>query len=390
MANDLTITQLSTLLNSIMTQATGRGPIAINNTADFVSVGQTVLLSGYDNMLKAISQVMGRTIFSVRPYNRKFKGLEVSRQQYGNMTRKLNIADKDWENDGHLELKDGDSVDMFKIKLPNILQLNFYGMNVYKRHMTLFKDQLDAAFTGPEQFGSFVTMYMQNNTDIIEQTHENLSRAIIGNAVGGKIAANDNVSVIKVVTEYNNAAGTNLTGTDVMKPENFLSFAQWLAGFIDSIRSMMTERTTMYQTNVTGKEISRHTPIADQRAYIYAPILYQMGSRVQSNTYHNALSKIAGFEPVNFWQAAKDTFSLNVSPVYLAENGTLTKTENGINVNNLLGVIFDREMMGYTVVNQWSAATPFNADGGYTNMFFHFTDKWWNDFTEKCVVLLLE
>lgn len=389
MANDLTITQLSTILNSIMTQATGRGPIAINNTADFVNVGQTALKAGYDNLLGAISQVMGRTVFSIRPYTRKFRSLSVSRQQYGNMTRKLNISDADWENDGHLELADGDSVDMYKVKKPNILQLNFYGMNVYERHITLFKDQLDAAFRGPDDFAAFVTMYMQNTTDVIEQTHENLSRAIIGNAIGGKIASGDNVSVIDVITEYNKVSGTSLTMADIFKPDNFFSFAQWLSGFIKGIRSMLTERTVMYHTNVTGKEIARHTPLNEQLGYIYAPVLFEIDARSKSNTYHNALVDIAGFEPVNFWQSAQDKQSLNVTPVYLEQTGALAKSPTPIEINDLLGVIFDREMMGYTIVNEWVASSPFNAKGGYSNTFFHFTDQWWNDFTENCVILRL-
>ena len=45
--------------------------------------------------------------------------------------------------------------------------------------------------------------------------------------------------------------------------------------------------------------------------------------------------------------------------------------------------IFGEEALGYTVMNQWSATTPFNAKGGYSNVFFHFTDRFWNDFTDR-------
>ena len=41
-------------------------------------------------------------------------------------------------------------------------------------------------------------------------------------------------------------------------------------------------------------------------------------------------------------------------------------------------------------VNQWNAPTPFNVAGGYTNFYFHKSDRYLNDFTEKGVVLLLD
>ena len=65
MANNLTFNQIATILNSVNAQATGRTDIAVTNTAEFISVANTTLLSGYDNVINAISQVLSRTIFSI-------------------------------------------------------------------------------------------------------------------------------------------------------------------------------------------------------------------------------------------------------------------------------------------------------------------------------------
>ena len=58
--------------------------------------------------------------------------------------------------------------------------------------------------------------------------------------------------------------------------------------------------------------------------------------------------------------------------------------------DHVFGVIFDEEAAGFTEVNEWSASTPFNARGGYSNIFYHFTHRYWNDFTENHIVLLLQ
>ena len=60
------------------------------------------------------------------------------------------------------------------------------------------------------------------------------------------------------------------------------------------------------------------------------------------------------------------------------------------NLSKVFGVIMDEEAAGYTVINEWSATTPLNAKGGYWNTFLHFTDRFWNDYTEKGVVLFLD
>ena len=115
MANDLSFNQLSTVLTEITNQATGVSNIAPLDTSSFVTVAQTALETGYDPLTTAISQVLSKTIFSVRPYTRKFKGLNVSNQRYGNHVRKLLTIDKPFETDKRIGLTDGDTVDQYKI-----------------------------------------------------------------------------------------------------------------------------------------------------------------------------------------------------------------------------------------------------------------------------------
>ena len=168
--NDLTLNQVSTVLAEVVSQATGQKEKAPITTGDFVTVGQKALKVGYDPILNSISQVLSRTIFSVRPYSQHFKGMEMDSREYGNMIRKLTITDDGFEDDARYTLEDGQSIDMFKVKKPNVLQLNFYGANVFeKQSPTIFKDQLDTAFSSPEEFQRFISMLMTNATDQIAQ-----------------------------------------------------------------------------------------------------------------------------------------------------------------------------------------------------------------------------
>lgn len=387
--NNLTFNQLSTVLNSISEQATGKASITPTNTSEFVSVAQTALKTGYDPVINAISQQLSRTVFSIRPYSRKFAGIKMDAAKWGNMTRKLQIVDQDWEDDDRLTLTDGASVDMYVVKKPTVLQTNFYGANQYQRHFTVFRDQLDSAFTGPEQFGEFLAMVTGNASDLVEQAHENVARATIANFIGGKIAGDGN-SVIHLLTEYNAQTGKALTSTTVYDPANYPSFIKWVYARVAALTSLMTERSQKFQIQVTGKEISRHTPLRNQKVYLYAPEGYAIDSRVLADTYHENFLKLADNEMVNFWQSIDTPDSIDVTPIYLKPDGSLDSPKASIQQDKIFGLIFDDEALGYTVVNEWAAPTAFNPRGGYYNQFLHFTDRYVNDFTEKGIVLLLD
>lgn len=387
--NTLTIEQTSAVLNDVLAQVTGSKTIGTVTPENFVSVATTVLKQDYDVTLKAISQVLSRTIFSVRPYTRKFKGMEADEIRFGNHVRKLNLSDLPFEDDQRYTLEDDVSVDMYKVRKPKVLQVNMYGQETFQTHYTVFREQLDVAFSSMEEFGRFLAMVAQNLSDTIEQAHESLARATVANFINGKVKG-DAPNVIKLVTVYNDMTGAALTPDTVKQPQNFVPFVKWMYGYISSISSLLTERTVKYHINVTDHEIARHTPASMQSLYLYSPELNNIRTSVLSDVFNPDFLKLAYTEQVNFWQSIDTPMGINNKPEYLLSDGTTKVEEEAVTTSNVFGLMCDVEAMGYTVVNQWTATTPFNAAGGYSNIYFHFTDRYWNDFTENAVVFLLE
>lgn len=386
--NNMEFVQIASILNDVREQVTGQAAAAPVNEYEFVSVGNTVLKAGFDPVLGAITQVLARTIFSNRPYQRRFSGIRKDSQEWGAITRKLAVADKDFENDVRFDLIDGESVDMFKVNKPIILQLNFYGQTVYEKNITIYRDQLNSAFQSSAQFGQFMAMIMQNVYDMLTQAEETLARLTIANFALGKIAANN--GVVHLLTEYNAQTGASLTATTVYAPENFPAFIKWMYARVETLSEMMTERTGLYQIQVTDKEIMRHTPKDKQNLMILTPFLKEMEARVLADTFNESMIEYKSVESVNFWQAAQAPESMQGTPAYLGTDGDIVEANEPITNNKVVGIIFDDEALGYTVTDEWAAPTPFNAKGGYTNQFWHNTKKWYNDFTEKGIILCLD
>lgn len=386
--NNMSFEQAATLLNAIQNQVTGTTNVTATNVDEFISVAQKTIAAGYDPVLNAITQVVGRTIFSIRPYSSKLRSLIMDEQKWGAITRKLSISDQAWEDSQEFNLTDGQSVDMFSIKKPNLLQMNYYGAMVFQRHYTIFKDQLDNAFRGPDEFGRFMTMVTQNCLDIIEQSHESIARLTIGNFIAGKITANN--GVIHLITEYNAETGESVTATTVFYKDNIGPFTKWLFARIDDLTNMMTQRTGLYQIQVTGNEINRHSPLTKQKVYMYSKMLAEINARVKADTYHDTYLELSDVVSIPYWQGTDSRMEINMLPTYLQADGTLTQPQTAVQEQNVLGVIFDEEAMGQVIINQWQASTPFNAAGGYWNMYYHYTERWFNDFTEKGLVLVLD
>lgn len=391
-ANVLTYNAIGTILNQIVTQATGKAQITPTNTSEFTAVAQTGLLAGYDNLMGAISQVLSKTIISTRPYSRHFQGLEADNIRYGNHVRKINYVDREWEDGSRLPLTTGVPVDDQAPTLDEVLQTNFYGQNDYEIPWTLFSNQIDVAFQNADELGAFISGKLQNISDMTEQKHESMARMILANLIAGIISINNAPQIVHLVTEYNAYVGntTPKTLTELRVSSEYGSFVKWIYGRVAQISAMLTERSLIYHQNVTDKEISRHTPYDKQNVYLLSEERFQMEARVLADTYHDNYLKLADTAILNFWQSITSPNEINVTPTYMGTDGSLVTPESAVDQSNVFGLITDVEAAGYTIVNQRTTSAAYNGKGEFQNFWLKFTDRYWNDFTENAVVLLLD
>ena len=411
MPNTMTFEQAATLLNAVQQQATGQAALTATDVSSFVSNAQTTLRTGYDPVVNAINQVLSRTIFSIRPYNRKFGLAEITETAYGNHVRKISIADKPIEEDDRYKWPvaydstnanptgDGQSVDMQIIKKPDILQTNFYGANVWQDHYTLFRDQLDCAFSSPEEFGRFVSLVTGNMSDKVEQIREDTGRTVVLNSLIGTYATNDTAStaydlghrVIPLLTLYNVYTGLSLTATTVMQPDNWTPFIRWAFSIIMSVSDLMEQRSEVFQTVINNKHVMRHTPRARQKMFISSQALNMIATMVRVQNFNDGFMTLPNglrAEGVAFWQSIKSPLDVHGTAGYIDSSGAVASSGDQ-EIGPVLAYLFDEEALGYAVTQNWSAPAPFNARGGYSNIWLHQTLKVYNDHSEKSVVFTL-
>lgn len=399
--NTLTFEQCATVLTSIVKQATGQTPIAITDTASFVSVAQTALRADKDRVIDAISNVLARTIFAIRPYEAKMTGLEMDSFRWGNCMRKLAIADTDWDDDKAYEYPvlfdanqtppngDGGMVDQWVIKKPNILQTNFYGSSVFADHISIMEEQYETAFTSPGEFAQFISMLMTNMNNRIQMSKENIRRGLTCNAVGAIVAEGNTDRVIHLLAEYNTLTGNSFTKQNIYDPSNFGAFTKWMYSRVAQITDLFTANSLKFQTTITGKPVLRHTPYEYMKVYLFSPMQRQIESRVLADTYHDNYLKYADVETIPFWQDINDPGHIKVTPCYTDTSGAVVNA-SAQDIEDVYGIIFDRDFMGMTSLGERVIPTPVNASGIYRNLWYHMKNRVFMDNCEKACVLLLD
>lgn len=388
--NTMSKQQAYQLINAIHQEATGQTAITPTDLSSFISVAQATLQSGYENTLNAITQVLQRTIIAVRPYDEKFKGLQMSADSWGGIIRKINFADREAIQDPTHETVEGQSIDQYTVRKPKVIETRYVGSDVYMGSYTIYREQLKTAFENEANFGSFITGLMTHFANERKQWLENLKRSIVANTIAAKADINDADSNVHLLAEYKALTGlSDLTSITVMQPANYKPFMQWAYSRVSEISRLMSERSELFQQKLTGYPIMRHTDVRDQRVYMSAKFLDSMDAMVLADTYHDNFLRYADVEPVTYWQAIRNPLQVSATPVYIDATGAV-KVGEAQTLNNVIGVIFDRDAMGYNIYNDVIETSPYNAKGQYYNMFAHMDIQLQNDLTEKAVVLYLD
>ena len=384
--NSLQIEDVYQILNSIHSQATGQASLAPTNTYEFTSMATTTLAAGADTVYNALMNTIGRTVFAVRPYERKFSGIVQDNVRWGAIQRKISYADKAIAAEEAYHPVDGTTVDPWKINKTDVIEMRYYGSAVYQDTTTVFRDQLMQSFENEAALGSFVSGQMTHMSNKWEQYLENLNRATLTNFIAAKLDVSN--GVIHLLTEYNQLTGQNLAATDIWQSVHF-NFWRWVRARINTIGRRMAERSGEYQVPLTGHELNRHTPFADQRIYMLADALDQIDSMVNTVTFHDEPLAYAGVEGVSFWQDINSPDEISLTPAVIDSAGVVSQG-NAVTQTDILGVMFDRDAVGTNVKLYDVANSPYNQVGRYYNTTLTANLQYTNDLTEKGVVLLLD
>lgn len=396
MYNSYNVVDVYTLVNEAYYQSTGRKDMRAVDTTTFVAVGQvlTSTQQAKESTLNAMTQQVVRTIISSRATSEKLRIMTADEDRWGGIVRKLITLPLDAEESENFntdinpnQLADGQSVDMYKIKKQKVIQLNFYGSKSLQIHRTKWLNQLDAAFVSERDLLAFYNgLAVEFRNDIVRM-NDAKTRLVINNAAG---ASYINGQYTDLVGEFNNEFGTSYS-RDTIFQSHFQQFYQWVCAYIETLSDNMTDSSALYHVNLTGyPKILRETPKSLQRMLLYKPFMTRAKTLVLPTIFNPSDLRLGDYDTVNFWQAKKEPSKINVKPTYLdADTAAGVDADSAVELDYVLGMIYDVEFMGVFPKFTTTASTPLNAAALYINEYVHWLFNNWMDETENHHLMIL-
>ena len=417
MARTFTPIDQHTLMNLLLRQATGEQSLTVTDTSTFISAGELVLATGMENVYNAINIVMNRLIISSRPYNAKFRIVDAGEVgSYSNRARKISfysqnaLPDGSHNTDLFTNLATGytsgdnggaSTKSQWEQHQAMPLEMNFGGTNVWQHCITMYEDQVKIAFRNEAEFARFVAGYLQEHANDIEQEREGFYRALLLNRIGMTfdMTADMPGALVDLTAAFNTFYSTSYTS------------AQLRSTYLKEFLAFMTSQLKMYSDFLENREVNyhwsvpktvggdtynilRHTPKADQRLALYAPLFRMAESLVLPEIFNPQYLSVDNYEPVTFWQATAQKAGINVTPAIVETDptdpayGTQIKG-TAVAKDYIVGCLFDKEAVFGEMQLDVAETTPLEARKRYRNTWNTFAKNGVSDPTENFIVFYM-
>ena len=182
------------------------------------------------------------------------------------------------------------------------------------------------------------------------------------------------VRSINLLAGYNTQYGSSLTAEQAILTPEFIRYAAYMFKLYSD---RMVKISNLF--NAGGKD--RFTPKDMQKIIMLSEFKTAADIYLQSDTFHNELTKLPEADEVAYWQGSgvaydfKSTSAINVK----------TSAGNTVAQAGILGVILDRDACGVSNLSK-RVTTDWNAKGEFWNNWYKFDAGYFNDFNENGIV----
>lgn len=416
MARTLTQKDCHALMNLLVKEATGQdATIQVVDSSTFVSAGEQVLATGTENVLNALSLVLGRTFMAVRPYNAKLALINaVNTGEYTHRMRKISFysrdaqASGDWNTQLYTNLADGftngqniadgsaqSTKSMWEQNQPVPLEMNFAGSSVWEDSTTIYEYQLQQAFRSETEFGEFVGGIMTERGNDIESQKEAFNRMTLLNFMAGAydMSASAPGSVVNLTEAFNTEFGTQYTSAQ-LRTTYLEQFTKFLVAKIKIDSDMLTNRSKKAHWS-PAKTIGdvpytllRHTPKDRQRLLLFNPLLVKTQAYVFPSLFNEQYLKMENYEGVMYWQNENDPSAIKVTPAIPNVSTPASGQTAGdtVSLDYVVGMLYDVDALMVDYQLERSATSPLEARKGYRNLWWSFAKNAINDHTENHIL----
>lgn len=405
--------QISPILNDVYGEILGEDNLFTENLSNIVSGGQIITSSSafgdnFDNYVGKLIDKVGNTIFVDRVYRATDLGIWRDSWEYASMLEKVRcevgdfVDNDEWtllggaDADGDGNYNEGEAYNdtdivgkLFKFVAPTVQAKYFNLKTTFRNKISITRKQLRSAFRGAAEMARFIAMIENRIRTKLEIGKQELERRVVTNLA---CAAYDATNYIDLEAAYA-AIDSNYTAGDKTFEEAMADPAilRFIASKMAMTRDLLAQPSKMYSMT---KQFMNFTPEEYSRLIVIADLDNALKFNLYGDTYHDEFVRLDNYKTVPYWQGRKESGGTADSVATRSKvtatalvNDTNGPTGKRVDINNLIGVLFDRDAA--MVCNEDPEVTSqYNPDGNFTNFFYNFDCSYYNDFDENAIVFV--
>lgn len=388
-------TQIAEILNEIIKETTGQESVVKEDLSNVVEVGTEFIDStNVDNYVKSLINRIGRVIFVNRPYSGRAPSLRMDGWEYGSIMEKIDADIPDAVENESWKLTNGTTYNQDEFNGPKGVTAKFFnGQTTFEVDFSFADEQVRESFSSAAQLNAFFSMiYTKIDTrftididNLIMRTLNYFTAVTLNESFPtGNYGDGSTARAVNLLYEYKQAfPDSTLTAETCLKNLDFIKFASLQ---LKLYSDRLTDANRIFNI---GKKL-RFTPKNLQGLIMLSEFIGTANVYLQSDTFHNELTKLPEAETVNFWQGCGTKYEFSETSKINVVVKPYSDASTTVNVvaDGILAILKDHDSCG---VNNYDRKinTHRNGKGDFINSFYKMRAQYFIDTNENYVVFYI-
>ena len=388
------MTQVYEILNTITGEIMGDSIIVNEDLSNIVDVGVAYenLDGGFDNYVRKLNDHIGKVVCVNRVYKGRAPSVVMDGWEFGSILEKIRANIPEAQANESWMLEDGASYDTNIFTKPDIAVKFFNNRVTYEIPMSFTDKQVKSAFSSAVQMNAFMSMIQTAIENAITLNTDNLVMRTINAAIGevfkadfpgGSYSAGSGVQAVNLLYLYNQTipVADALTASEAITDPGFIRFASFtIKNYVERMQTM----SKLFNIGSTSKFTPRdRMHIVMLSEFINAAEVYLYDGIGQFKD--EGIRFPDKVDRVPYWQGSGTGYDFSDTS---AINIVTPMTKASISASGVLGVIFDRDALGVSNLDQ-RVRSNYNGKGEFTNYWYKFDAGYFLDTDENCVVFFV-
>lgn len=385
------VEQIAELMNTVTSEILGKEDVVAEDLSNIVDVGKEILdATDVDNYVKKLVNHIGKVIFVNRVYKGSTPSVLMDSWEFGSVLEKITAELPDATENESWKLKDGTDYTQDVFTEPKVSAKFFNSKVTFEIPMSFTSMQVKESFSSATQLNGFLSMLSTAVEKSMTVKLDSLISRTINNAIAatahadfpdGDFGTGSGVKAVNLLYLYNTKTGSALKAEDCLNNADFIRFASYIMGIY---KDRLSKISTLFNIGKTDK----FTPSDMLHTIMLSDFQKAADVYLQSDVYHNEMTKLPDAETVPYWQGSGQDYSFgHVSEIHVTANlGDGTSDE--VVLTGILGVMFDRDALGVSNLDR-RTTTHYNARAEFFNNWYKADAGYFNDFNENFVVFFV-